>query len=93
MENISRLKKKLQNKKSKCESSGKNIDQESILILRYLTPPKPPPSKDGGGTIKTIDEALRHVSLIPFIDDWPYQGQTEVWCTCLEDPGKNTQFF
>ena len=49
----------------------------SILILRYLTPQKPPLSKDGGGTIKTIDEALRYVSLIPFIDDWQaFEGQT-----------------
>ena len=53
--------------------------------MRYLTPQKPPLSKDGGGTIKAIDEALRYVSLIPFIDDWQaFQGQTEVWCTSKE---------
>ena len=82
---LSRLKKNSKTRNRNVKVLAKNIDQESILIMRYLTPQKPPLSMDGGGTIKTIEEALRYVSLIPFIDDWQaFEGQTEVWCTSKE---------
>ena len=63
---------------------AQNIHQESLLIIRYVCAQTPPPSIDGRG-LMNLNQAIRFVSLIPFIDDWQaFQGETEIWCSSKE---------
>jgi hypothetical protein len=61
------------------------LSGDNVLVSRYISPCKLPPDYTGN-EIETIEEAVRFVSLIPFLDDFSLftSNRMEVWCTSHE---------
>lgn len=74
-------------KNSKLRVFGENINGESVLLCRFLTPIKPPLEVvDLEGRMEdnfAIEKAARFVSMIPFVDDLTmFKDMPDVFSSC-----------
>lgn len=82
-------KKKFEKRNIKCY--GENIEGQSVLLCRYITPQAPPTEifnykgQDLNKDETAIEKAARYVSLIPFIEDnQAFTDMPDLFCDSQE---------
>jgi len=81
------LKTKTKTQPRKISSFGENLEGQSVLLSRFLTPQKIPPGLTENFETDEflIEKVARYVSLIPFMEDnRMFEDMPDMWCTSQE---------